>query len=248
MCDIVKIINHNGKSPSNIYDIIILKCLLLSLAVVQFFHTKFFIRATTHHPILMTDVEPRTTIYCGVCLFPPEYCEFGGKKKRCNDWLQQNHADLYTKLNGDLVTEGMNTLSLEKQQKIENELSKMNKKEEAKAEREMQKMLNSKVVIKRIERNKRKHIILITGLEVFEIDMKKLAKTFASKFATGASVGKTADKKEEILVQGDVLDEAKEYIEKLLEEKGLANVKVEQIDDKKKKKKDEAAAAAAGSK
>lgn len=66
--------------------------------------------------------------------------------------------------------------------------------------------------------------------------MKKLAKTFASKFATGASVTKTADKKEEILVQGDVSDEAKEYIEKLLEEQGLNGVEVEQVDEKKKKK------------
>lgn len=188
----------------------------------------------------MTDIQPRTVVYCGVCLFPPEYCEFGSKKKRCSEWLQLNNPDLYAELQGDTVTEGMSTLSLEKQQKIADELLKQNKKEEAKAEREMQKKLNSKVTIKRIERNKRKHIISITGLEVFEIDMKKLAKTFASKFATGASLGKTADKKEEILVQGDVLDEAKEYIEKLLEEKGLSDVKVEQVDDKKKKKKEAA--------
>ncbi|CAN3376829.1 hypothetical protein DIURU_001610 [Diutina rugosa] len=188
----------------------------------------------------MTDIQPRTVVYCGVCSFPPEYCEFGSKKKRCSEWLQSNNPDLYAELQGDTVTEGMSTLSLEKQQKIADELLKQNKKEEAKAEREMQKKLNSKVTIKRIERNKRKHIISITGLEVFEIDMKKLAKTFASKFATGASLGKTADKKEEILVQGDVSDEAKEYIEKLLEEKGLSDVKVEQVDDKKKKKKEAA--------
>lgn len=188
--------------------------------------------------------EPKQVIYCGVCLFPVEYCEFGAKKKRCTEWLQQNHPDLHEKINAGVASE-FSTLSLEKQAKIEKDLSKMNKKEEAKAERELQAMMNLKVTIKRIERNKRKHIILITGLEVFEIDMKKLAKTFALKFATGASVSKTADKKEEILVQGDVSDEAKEYIEKLLEEKGLTDIKVEQIDDKKKQKKDAAAAALA---
>ena len=48
-----------------------------------------------------------------------------------------------------------------------------------------------------------------------------------------------------IIVQGDVSDEARAYIEKLLEEKGLNEVKVEQIDDKKKKKAAEAAEAAA---
>jgi len=186
----------------------------------------------------MAEVEARTTVYCGVCSFPPEYCEFGASIKRCQEWLQQNQPEMYQKLHGGDGTSAAteSTLSLEKQQKIESDLQKLQLKQEQKEERELQKKLNSKVIIKRIERNKRKHIISITGLEVFEIDMKKLAKTFASKFATGASVGKTADKKEEILVQGDVSDEAKVYIEKLLQDKGLDEVKVEQIDDKKKKK------------
>jgi density-regulated protein DRP1 len=186
----------------------------------------------------MAEVEPRTTVYCGVCSFPPEYCEFGASIKRCQEWLGQTHPEMAQKLHGGDGTNGAteSTLSLEKQQKIESDLQKLQLKQEQKEERELQKKLNSKVTIKRIERNKRKHIISITGLEVFEIDMKKLAKTFASKFATGASVGKTADKKEEILVQGDVSDEAKVYIEKLLQDKGLDEVKVEQIDDKKKKK------------
>lgn len=183
-------------------------------------------------------IEPKTVVYCGVCSFPPEYCEFGASIKRCDEWLQANHPELFQKLNRNPLVEGMTTLSLEQQQKIESDLQKLQLKQELKEERELQKKLSSKVIIKRIERNKRKHIISITGLEVFDIDMKKLAKTFSSKFATGASVGKTADKKEEILVQGDVSDEAKAYIEKLLQEKGLNEVKVEQIMEKKKKKAD----------
>lgn len=188
----------------------------------------------------MSEILARSILYCGVCSYPPEYCEFGASIKRCQEWLQSKDSVLYQKLHSDNnssnVLEGMTTLSLEKQQKIESDLQKLQLKQEQKEERELQIKLNSHVTIKRIERNKRKHIISITGLEVFEIDMKKLAKTFASKFATGASVGKTADKKEEILVQGDVSDEAKAYIEKLLEEKGLNDVKVDQIMEKKKKK------------
>lgn len=48
------------------------------------------------------------------------------------------------------------------------------------------------MTIKRIERNKRKHITAIHGLETFGIDLKKAAKQFAQKFATGASVTKNA--------------------------------------------------------
>lgn len=191
-------------------------------------------------------ITPKSVLYCGVCSFPPEYCEFGASLKRCKQWLEDNNSELFEKLySADSLVNATSTLSIEKQEKISKELEKKQAKEEAKLERELQMKLASKVTIKRIERNKRKHVIEISGLEVFNIDMKKLAKTFASKFATGASVTKNAEKKEEIVVQGDVSDEAKAYIEKLLEEKGLNEVKVEQIDDKKSKKKAAAAAAAA---
>ncbi|KAK6456698.1 translation machinery-associated protein 22 [Scheffersomyces xylosifermentans] len=185
----------------------------------------------------MSEIVAKEIIYCEVCSYPPEYCEFGVSFKRCKEWLLEAHPDLYEKLySDDALASKVSTLSVEREEKISQDLAKKQLKEEAKQERELQKKLASKVLIKRIERNRRKHIISISGLEVFNIDMKKLSKTFASKFATGASVIKNAEKKEEILVQGDVSDEAKDYIEKLLEEKGLNGVEVEQIDEKKKKK------------
>lgn len=196
----------------------------------------------------MTEVAPKSVTYCDVCSFPPEYCEFGGQFRKCREWLSDNHKEIFEKLYSDAALANATlTLSIEKEEKMHKDLEKKQAKEEAKAERELKKKLASKVVIKRIERNRRKHVISIGGLEVFNIDMKKLSKTFAQKFATGASVVKNAEKKDEIVVQGDVSDEARAYIEKLLEEKGLDEVKVEQIDDKKKKKREEAAAAAAAS-
>lgn len=192
----------------------------------------------------MAEVAPTQITYCGVCTFPPEYCEFGISLKRCKEWLSENEQALFEQLYSDeALANATSTLSVEKEEKIHKELEKKQAKEEAKLERELQKKLASKVIIKRIERNRRKHTISISGLEVFNIDMKKLAKTFALKFATGASVVKNAEKKDEILVQGDVSDEARAYIEKLLEEQGLNEVKVEQVDDKKKKKREEEEAA-----
>ncbi|KAI5970069.1 TMA22 [Candida margitis] len=217
----------------------------------------------------MSEIEPKKIIYCGVCSYPPEFCEFGISLAKCQQWLQSNHADLYSKLyptanttttssestaaaaggGGDPVSTiaaATSSLSIDQNNKIQQDLAKKQHREELKQQKELAKKLSSKIIIKRIERNKRKHIISISGLEVFNIDSKKLAKTFASKFATGASVTKNAEKLDEILVQGDVSDEAKAYIEGLLKEQGLEDVKVEQVDDKKKIKKAAAAAAAAG--
>jgi density-regulated protein len=50
-------------------------------------------------------------------------------------------------------------------------------------------------------------------LEAFGVDLKKASKLFASKFATGASVTKDAQGRDEIVVQGDVSDEVYEMIE-----------------------------------
>lgn len=191
----------------------------------------------------MTEIVPRQLTYCGVCSFPPEYCEFGVLLKRCKEWLAENEQALFDQLySEEALANATSTLSIEKEEQIHKDLEKKQAKEEKKLERELQKKLASKIVIKRIERNRRKHIISINGLEVLNVDIKKLAKTFASKFATGASVTKNAEKKDEVLVQGDVSDEARALIEKLLEEQGLNEVKVEQIDEKKKKKADAPAA------
>lgn len=187
----------------------------------------------------MTEVVPRTVLYCGVCTLPPEYCEFGGAFKRCKAWLEDNDHELFAKLYSvEALTNAVqaSSISAEKQEEIDRKLQKQQQKDEAKAERELLKKLASKVVIKRIERSKRKRIISVSGLEVFELDLKKLSKTFSSKFATGASVTKTADGKEEIVIQGDVGDGVEELITQMLKDKGLNQVKVEQIDEKKKKK------------
>ncbi|CAI5759540.1 unnamed protein product [Candida verbasci] len=186
----------------------------------------------------MAEVAPKSVLYCKICSWPPEYCEFGSSFKRCQAWLQENNEDLYNQLysNANLSNQ-LSSLSIEKEAKLSADLEKKQAKEEAKAEKELAKKLMSKITIKRIERNKRKHIISISGMEVLEMDLKKICKTFANKFATGSTVQKNAEGKNDILIQGDVSDEAKEIIEKLLTEQGLKDVKIEQVDDKKIKKK-----------
>lgn len=94
----------------------------------------------------------------------------------------------------------------------------------------------SQVIIKRIERTKRKHVTSIHGLEAFDIDLKKAAKQLAGRFATGASVTKNAQGQDEIVVQGDVAGEVVEMIEKgegIL--KGVPEGNVEVVEEKKKK-------------
>ncbi|CAK9441046.1 uncharacterized protein LODBEIA_P49150 [Lodderomyces beijingensis] len=196
----------------------------------------------------MTEVQPRKTTYCGVCTMPPEFCEFGIQLAKCQAWLEDNNLELYTRLYPSAdETSGTGTSS---DALTEKDIAKKQAREQAKLAKEQARLKAAKITIKRIERNKRKHIISISGLEVLSevIDVKKLAKSMAAKFATGASVTKNAEGSDEVLVQGDVSDEARAFIESLIAEhegSGLEDVKVEQVDDKKIKKKADAAAAAA---
>lgn len=63
--------------------------------------------------------------------------------------------------------------------------------------------------------------------------MKKVAKEFGKKFATGSSVTKTASGGEEITVQGDVADDVAEWLAENHENIPEDNVEI--VEDKKKK-------------
>ncbi|KAG2088469.1 translation initiation factor SUI1 [Suillus cothurnatus] len=182
-------------------------------------------------------IRPLEVLYCQICTFPPEYCEFGSSLTRCKEWLQGAHSQLFEKYYSDEALQSkIGTLSLEAQAKLEKDTAKKEAKAEAKADAALKKKMASQVSIKRIERNKRKHVTAIHGLEAFDIELKKAAKFLAQKFATGASVTKNAQGQDEIVVQGDVSDDVLELIEGGAGPlKGVPADNVVIIEEKKKK-------------
>ncbi|CZR65865.1 related to density-regulated protein, translation initiation factor [Phialocephala subalpina] len=188
----------------------------------------------------MADVEAplepqsRHVVYCGVCSLPPEYCEFGGTVKKCQDWLQKNHSNMYERLwSEDALAAATSTLSLDAQKRAEKDAHKKALKAEAAEAKQAATIKSSKVIIKRVERNKRKFVTTVTGLENFGLENKKVAKDLGKKFATGASVTKVASGGEEIVVQGDVSEEIEEFfLEKF---PVIPEDNIELVEDKKKK-------------
>jgi len=176
----------------------------------------------------------KNIVYCGVCSLPPEYCEFGGTTKKCSDWLSENHPELHSTLYSDAaLSANLSTLSVDAQKRAEKDAIKKAAKAEAAEARESEKRAASKITIKRVERNKRKYVTEISGLEAFGLDLKATAKAFGKKFATGSSVTKTASGGEEITVQGDVSDDVVDWLGEHHE--GIPEDNIECIEDKKKK-------------
>lgn len=104
------------------------------------------------------------------------------------------------------------TISTDQEAKLSKDLAKKEAKQAAKQSKLEAEKAASKVIIKRIERGKRKYVTAIANLQTFDVDIKKAAKLLANKFARGASVSKTVEGKEEIVVQGDLVDEIEEFI------------------------------------
>ncbi|RSH90425.1 Translation machinery-associated protein 22 [Saitozyma podzolica] len=223
--------------------------------------------------------KPVTPHYCGVCSLPTEYCEFGPSFSKCKTWLEGKDREEYERLWGaDSLTARIGTLSVEKQEKLEADAAKAEKKAEKKAEQEAKKKEASEatkvdtaaplllclflplncdrvhrftqlnfafdmppIIIKRSERTRRKHATHIHGLDAFGLDLKKVAKFFAGKFATGSSVSKNPQGEDEIVVQGDVGDEIVEMLRQQVSVlKGAPADQVVRVEDKKKKAAEEA--------
>ncbi|PNH39657.1 hypothetical protein VD0004_g7240 [Verticillium dahliae] len=194
------------------------------------------------------DFEPqsRHVTYCGVCTLPPEFCEYGGTVKKCQEWLEKNERPLYDKIwSPEALEAATASLSVEAQKRAAKDAQKKAAKAEAAEAKQADRLANSTITIKRIERNKKKFVTAVIGLEAFGLDLKKVAKDLGKKFATGSSVSKLPSGGSEIVVQGDVSDEIEEFL--LEKYKEIPEDNIELVDDKKlKKKAAQAAAAAAG--
>ncbi|KAF4436217.1 Translation machinery-associated 22 [Fusarium acutatum] len=192
--------------------------------------------------ISMADVEQpegepqgRIVKYCGVCTLPPEYCEYGGTVKKCQEWLEKNEPELYNRIwSAEALEAATASLSVEAQKRAAKDAQKKTAKAEAAEAKHADLLAKSVVTIKRIERNKKKFVTAVIGLESFDLELKKVAKDLGKKFATGSSVTKLPGGGEEIVVQGDVSVELEEFL--LEKYKQIPEDHIELVEDKKKKK------------
>jgi density-regulated protein DRP1 len=134
----------------------------------------------------------------------------------------------------DALEAATSALSIDAQKRAAKDAQKKAAKAEAAEQKQAATLASSVVYIKRVERNKRKYVTAVIGLEAFGLDLKKMAKEMGKKFATGSSVTKLANGTEEIVVQGDVSDEIEEWL--LEKYKDIPEDNIELIEDKKKKK------------
>jgi density-regulated protein len=145
--------------------------------------------------------------------------------------LARSYTSMLIRL--DALNANLSALSVDAQKRAQKDAAKKEAKAALTEQRESERKAAAKVLIKRVERNKRKYVTTISGLEEHGLDLKKIAKELGKKFATGSSVTKTASGGEEITVQGDVSDDVYDWLtEKYVD---IPEENIDCIEDKKKK-------------
>lgn len=141
---------------------------------------------------------------------------------------------LIISLSTEALSANMAALSVDAQKRAEKDAQKKAAKAATAEAKEQERKASAMVYIKRIERNKRKYVTAVSGLEAHGLDLKKVSKDMGKKFATGASVTKVPSGGEEITVQGDLSDDIFDW---MLETYGdrIPEDNVECIEEKKKK-------------
>ena len=146
---------------------------------------------------------------------PSEFNEY--LPKDCEEFKKLKAA-----LEGADLAEGVEKVKLEESQEKDGKKSSSKKK----------KTKEPMVVLERNTRNKRKCITTISGLDLFGVKLNEAAKMFGKKFASGASVTKNAENKEQIDCQGDFLDKAVDVI--LKQYKEVSKKDIYKLENKKK--------------
>lgn len=119
-------------------------------------------------PSVPTGPQPRQVVYCAVCTFPPEYCEFGPSPSKCRNWLHKHQPELYAKLWSDeAISSNLANLTTKQAEDLEREAAKKERKTVAKEERARAEMAASRIVLKKEARTKRKVTTSIVGLHLF---------------------------------------------------------------------------------
>ncbi len=139
-------------------------------------------------------------LYCGNCSLPLEYCVFGQRYEECIIWRQNN-------LDEEQITKALNGNSASSDEVEGSKKKGIGPKKKGGASKEQ------RVSIHRIQRQKRKFVTQIVGLDTIpDLNLKDTAKLFGKRFASGCSVGDIPAGGKEIVIQGDVYLELPEIL------------------------------------
>lgn len=111
---------------------------------------------------------PLKPVYCAICTFPPEYCEFSSSSTKCRAWLSSSHPELAAKIYSDeALTQKLASLTTKQADDLEKEAAKKEKRAEAKAEKDAKALKSQRITLTKMARTKKKATTAVFGLHLF---------------------------------------------------------------------------------
>ena len=166
---------------------------------------------------MSVNMDPVSVVYCPKCTMPPEYCEHGPCFDDCLPWILKNYPQVLSDEMLAKMTDSLDVNEEEDKPKKKNKGPKLKKSVELATGK-------TQVVIAKIQRQKRKFITAVAGLETVPgtcelrdyccfngrvlinfmhvvltgLKLKDASKAFGKKFSSGASINENATGNKEV--------------------------------------------------
>jgi len=160
------------------------------------------------------DVDPRYPLnvtYCPVCGMPPEFCEFGPTPSKCFSEHPELHEGVEAPEPSAKEVKQAAADAAEAKAAATTEGGEGGA-AAAPAPAKGKKKDKKEVTMTVAQRNKRKFITTIAGLDLFDVKLAEISKLFSKRFACGSTVTKNPSMKDVVEVQGDVCTEVAEIL------------------------------------
>lgn len=141
--------------------------------------------------LIVTREYPVEVLYCPICTFPAEMCEFSGMLEKCRPWLLEHAAEL-----ADAEEKG-------RKRRILTEKGRLEKLLEGGAG---PKHVITRNVIVELEEQSNKRTI-VTGMDLFGFNLKDLSREWRKMFSAGVGVrkGEEVHEQSRLEIQGNVM-------------------------------------------
>lgn len=140
--------------------------------------------------LVVTRQEPVEVLYCPICTFPAEMCEFSGMMEKCRPWLQEHAKEL-----ADAEERGRKRRPLTEKERLE-----------AKLEGRGVKTALQRIVVIETEKGGKFTSTSVVGMDLFGHNLTDLSRDWRKAFACGASVRSAGEGEHQdaICLQGSV--------------------------------------------
>lgn len=143
---------------------------------------------------------PMEVLYCPVCTFPAEMCEFSGMMEKCRPWLQEHASEL------------ANAEEKGRKRRILTEKARLEALVEGHFSRKH--VVTRSVLVELDDRDRRRQLTIVTGMDLFGFNLKDLSREWRKRFSAGGGVREGEEKHEQsrIEIQGNVVSQLGELL------------------------------------